>query len=177
MDTYNEQAEEFLKSTNTELNVTFLFNGPYWDNETDHRDVFQFTLVRGKRSYTSKYDDSIMNTQKRKLAQLSPYSKDYTPEMLKVFNARNLIQMEHYHKKIFRELRAWYKENKTPTAYDILTCLTKSEVGTFEDFCAEYGYDTDSRKAFDTYQAVLKEWHGIRSLWNDEELERLQEIS
>ncbi len=30
-----------------------------------------------------------------------------------------------------------------PTAYDILACLTKYEVGTFDDFCSNFGYDTD----------------------------------
>jgi hypothetical protein len=33
-----------------------------------------------------------------------------------------------------------------PTAYDVLTCLTKYDPESFDNFCAEYGYDNDSRK-------------------------------
>lgn len=63
-----------------------------------------------------------------------------------------------------------------PSAYDILTCLTKYNPYDFENFCSEYGYDTDSRKAEKIYKAVLDEWDNISKLFNDEELEMLSEI-
>jgi len=64
-----------------------------------------------------------------------------------------------------------------PTPYDVLACLTKYEVGTFENFCSEFGYDEDSRKAFKTYKAVLKEYAGVQRIWDDNEIEELQEIN
>lgn len=63
-----------------------------------------------------------------------------------------------------------------PTLYDVLTCLQKYDVGTFEDFCSDYGYDTDSRTAFKTYKAVVKEFQAMERLFNSEELEVLQMI-
>jgi hypothetical protein len=63
-----------------------------------------------------------------------------------------------------------------PSMYDILACLTKYDVGSFEDFCSEFGYDTDSRTAERTYKAVLKEWAGVERLFSDI-LEELQEIN
>ena len=33
-----------------------------------------------------------------------------------------------------------------PSVYDIFACLQKYDPETFEDFCAEFGYDTDSKK-------------------------------
>lgn len=63
-----------------------------------------------------------------------------------------------------------------PTAYDVLSSLTKCEVGTFENFCGDYGYDVDSRKAYKTYKAVLKEWKNVERLFTAEQLELLQEI-
>ncbi len=68
------------------------------------------------------------------------------------------------------------KNRVKPTAYDILTCLTKYDPGTFENFCSEFGYDTDSRKAEKTYKAVVNEYQNIAMLFTDEELEELQEI-
>ncbi len=64
-----------------------------------------------------------------------------------------------------------------PRAYDVLSCLTKYDIGTFDDFCGEFGYDTDSRTAYKQYKAVLKEWKNVELLFTDEQLELLQEIN
>ena len=64
---------------------------------------------------------------------------------------------------------------KEPTMYDILTCLEKYESIDFEDFCSNYGYDSDSRKAYKTYLAVKKEHSAVKRLFSDI-MEELQEI-
>jgi hypothetical protein len=63
-----------------------------------------------------------------------------------------------------------------PSAYDVLTCLTKYDPGTFENFCSEFGYDTDSRSAVRTYKSVRKEWNAVSKLFTETEIEQLQEI-
>lgn len=63
-----------------------------------------------------------------------------------------------------------------PRPYDVLACLTKYEVGSFENFCSDYGYDIDSRKAYKIYKAVMKEWKNIELLFTPEQIELLQEI-
>lgn len=63
-----------------------------------------------------------------------------------------------------------------PTPYDVLASITKYEVGTFDDFCSNYGYDADSRKAYKTYKEVMKEWKNVELLFTPEQLELLQEI-
>lgn len=68
------------------------------------------------------------------------------------------------------------EERTKPTAYDVLTCLTKYNPFTFEDFCGAFGYDEDSRKAEKVYKAVVEEWENIKILYSDEEIEKLQEI-
>ena len=60
-----------------------------------------------------------------------------------------------------------------PNLYDVLTCLQKYDVGTFEDFCGEFGYNRASEK---TYKAVLKEFKALERLFTNEELEILQNI-
>ncbi len=68
-------------------------------------------------------------------------------------------------------------DGKTPpTSYDVLACLEKYDVGSFEDFCGEFGYDTDSRTAERTYKAVLKEYKMVCDLWTSDEIEELSEI-
>ena len=62
-------------------------------------------------------------------------------------------------------------------AYDVLCCLTKCEPGSFKNFCAEYGYDTDSISARDSWQAVCEEWEKVSNFFSKEELEELREIN
>jgi hypothetical protein len=66
---------------------------------------------------------------------------------------------------------------KSPTAYDVLTCLTKSDPGSFEDFCDNCGYDTDSRKAMKIYKSVYKEWLKVGAFFTEEELNELHDIN
>lgn len=65
--------------------------------------------------------------------------------------------------------------SEEPTMYDILTCLEKYESRDFEDFCSNYGYDTDSIKALKTYKAVDREYKAVNRLFGDV-MEELQEI-
>jgi hypothetical protein len=62
-------------------------------------------------------------------------------------------------------------------AYDVLACLTKSDPDSFEWFCSEYGYITDSRKAEKTYKAVVKEWQKVERFFTSEEIEELYKIN
>jgi hypothetical protein len=47
---------------------------------------------------------------------------------------------------------------------------------TFEDFCANLGYDEDSRKAHDIYLACQKSGTQLRKVFTREQLEQLQEL-
>ena len=67
-------------------------------------------------------------------------------------------------------------DNK-PTAYDVLACLTKSDPYSFEDFCSNFGYEEDSRKAYKIFKAVMKEWKNVELLFTPEQIEELQEIN
>lgn len=68
------------------------------------------------------------------------------------------------------------ERNIPPTAYDVLSTLTKYDPGTFEDFCSGYGYDPDSRKAEKTYFAVQKEYAELCKMFNEQEREEMAEI-
>jgi hypothetical protein len=75
------------------------------------------------------------------------------------------------------EISRKYKTDPTPNAYDMLACIEKSEPGTFEDFCGDFGYDTDSRRAETVYQAVVKQYRQLARFLSDEELSEAQEIN
>lgn len=60
--------------------------------------------------------------------------------------------------------------------YDVLCCLEKYEVGTFDDFCSNYGYDNDSIKTHKIYKAVAREYKNMLRVFGAEILEQMQEI-
>ena len=74
------------------------------------------------------------------------------------------------------------RNNIEPTEYDILACLEKYDVGTFCDFCNEFGYseyDEDgylNRKNKQLYNAVKKEYESLCRIFTDEQMEMLREI-
>lgn len=72
---------------------------------------------------------------------------------------------------------------KQPTAYDIVACMTKSEPGSFDNFCGDFGYeeydDTSkvNKDSLRIYKAVCREFEGMSRLFTDEQLEAMQEIN
>jgi len=61
--------------------------------------------------------------------------------------------------------------------YDFLACVTKNEdVINFKEFCSSYGYNVDSIKALRLWKLCRSEFYKITSLYNQKELEKLQEI-
>lgn len=130
---YEKQAEDFLKSTNTELIVEFKEYGTYFDDDEEERDIYNVTLKRGDKSYTFTFGQSINDSG-----------------------------------------------NKKPTPYDILACLTTYEVGTFDDFCSEFGYNekplSEYPKVKKIYDKVCSEVKNLNILYSEKELEQLQEI-
>lgn len=65
------------------------------------------------------------------------------------------------------------------TAGAALTVMVKADnnrKGTLAEFCSEFGYDTDSKRAEKIYYACKKQWQNVQRLWTDEEIDRLADI-
>lgn len=63
-----------------------------------------------------------------------------------------------------------------PTEYDVLSVLEKYDVGTYEDFCSEFGYDAQDKASRKTYRAVKAEYDNICRVFTEDQIERLREI-
>jgi hypothetical protein len=83
------------------------------------------------------------------------------------------------YKKGVKELRA-LKEQAIPTEYSILSCLTKYDVGSMDDFMYEFGYEIkctqDMTNFINTYNAVVKEYNDVRRCFTEEQIEAMWEI-
>lgn len=75
-----------------------------------------------------------------------------------------------------RTVFVWPKAPK-PTAYDVLACIEKNDPGTFEDFCGDFGYDTDSRRAFEVYMAMQEQYSKLSRFLTAKELQEVREIN
>jgi hypothetical protein len=70
------------------------------------------------------------------------------------------------------------EEGKPVTAYSILACISNdaNTPETFADFCSEYGYDSDSIKARDTFKRCALFARRLRAFFTEAELQGLAEI-
>ena len=78
------------------------------------------------------------------------------------------------------DLRRINRSRIKPTAYDILSCLQTYDVGDFEDFMLEFGYEIkkrgDLKRLQDVYNAIVKEYNDICRCFTPEQIEAMQEI-
>lgn len=142
---YAIQADEFMEKTKTTMTAVYSGHGKYFLDDKDERDIYTITLSR-------------------------PNKKPYTF----TFGQSIINSRPGTHEKISyadRQKRC----PKKPEAYDILSCLEKYELGTHEDFCADQGYDTDSRKGLELYLSVQKEQKAVYQLFSDV-IDELREI-
>jgi len=168
MTDYQKQATDFLAATNTEFKCEFLEHGKHFADDKESRDIYKITIKRGQRKYSFNFGQSLNNSGEFIV-------KDKNHKFTKTFTSK--ADAHNYASKIGNSFNVAKNPNfKAPTPYDVLACLEKYPVNDFEDFCRNYGYDTDSRKAYKTYKAVKREWENVNILFNDAEIEKLREI-
>jgi len=177
MNNYKKQAQDFLNQTQTTFKAEFIKNDFHFDGDKEKRDIYKITLQRGARKMVFNFGQSLNNsgfyfTQGVKKVEIDRefLELDLEESQLK-YRIERIISGLHF--------QACDKIHypKAPTPYDILAGLQNYEVGSFENFCDDFDYNIDSKKAEKTYNAVLKEWQGVQKLWSDEEIALLQEIN
>lgn len=172
---YNKQANEFLTKTGTEYKAEFLKFDKHFEDDKEERLIFKITLTRGTRKYSFNFGASLNDTEKafKMLHGKTLYGDDWRGNLQ--YPAKRLRDEEVLRALI--PLITKHKDKiKLPSAYSVLACLTKYNPYDFNDFCMQYGYDNDSKKAEKTYNAVKEEWQNVQALWSDKEIEQLQDI-
>ena len=184
--TYQEQAEKFLADTKTTLEVIECVpqTAPLWAKQTPrngelaHGIKYSVTLKNARHAYTFDFWGSIFDAEKVQLAETATRRGNQSREFFKLkdFLKENGVSLLSPYASS-KEIKEKIQKIITPGAYDILACLdTYSACDTFEDFCSSYGYDSDSRTAYDTYNAVQTQTVNLQKLFTHTELEALNEI-
>lgn len=175
---YQKQALDFLEKTGTKMEIKFLKTGYHFadDKKNDvKRDIYFVTIMRESRKISFEFGNSIYNS-----GFYVTIGKNKYPIERKYLE-KSKTEIERYIKNTIRfdyisKLDSIHYP-KAPNEYDILACLQKYDVGTFEDFCSEFGYDEDSITANKTYKEVCNEFKDVQTIWSDEEIKLLQEIN
>ncbi len=168
---YQKQATDFLTETNTQFSAIFVKYDKHFPDDKERRDIYEITLQRGVRKYAFRFGQSLLHSGRYILyydkGKYHAGDRFHTKQDL-----QNLRSAFIGYGKVWEE----NKDFEEPTPYSVLACLQKYDPDNFENFCAEFGYDTDSRKAETIYKAVKDEYQNLAMLYNDEELEQMAEI-
>lgn len=125
--------------------------------------------------YQKQANDFLQATNTTFTASYKEHSK-YFPDDKEERDIYNIVLKNASHRYRFTFGQSITNTGICPTAYDVLACLEKYPVYDFDTFCGDYGYDTDSRSAYKTYKAVLREWKNVEKLFTPDQIELLQEI-
>lgn len=205
MSAYDDEAAALLKEMGVEFSVRYVGNGcpRFCPDQDDMTEAGKFP--RKKHIHGDQHLCTLgrLGTEYRNgvLVHTNTVSFDfwnsYRDQQIANFLEReprfgNLVRPEwrdapwadcKKHKTSYdlqRAAMAWKIKNQfspLPTAYSLLACLQKSDVGTFKDFCSDFGYSDDSIKALETYRAVQEEFEKVRRFFAASELGRLQDIA
>lgn len=168
MSEYVKQANDFLTKANATYKIEFggVSRNENW-KEKEKRNWYDVTLTTPKGTMSFVFWDSIHNTEISMMTL-----EQYVEKKLR----RRFSDMSYAEKKKADAKLKKLKDDAVPNAYDILACLQKYDVGTFEEFCSEFGYDEDSRTAERIYIAVIKEYKDLTRIFTEEQMEELCEI-
>lgn len=177
MNEYDQQAADFLNKTKTRLLIKFLRYGRYFDDDKEARLIFEFTLSRGNRSYTSSLGESVVKTFQALTGRRYP-------------NRMTISDEEDLNKavgsitggKVRRADMSGLTNIPHPSAYSILACLEKSEPDPNVDIWArdvgyEWGKNTSIQRILETHKTCREQYLGLCTLFNEEEMAELAEIS
>jgi len=157
---YELQALQFLTATDTIMTIEYDRRDRYFINDKGLRDVYWITLQSGSISYMFEFGNSLHDTEK----------------------------------------------NIAPNAYDILACCYVMEFMDYDDFCLELGYTEDNGyeryvidedydgyydddgecmeevfcenpELYEIFEKIEEMNYELNRLYNEKELEMLQEIA
>lgn len=166
---YTKRADDFLTRANATCSIRLIGQMINQDwKEKELRNAYDVTIKTPQGEMNLTFWDSAHNTEIYNMT-LSEYAK-------KRFKCQYEYLTYSYKNKASRELKI-KKSEAVPTTYDILACLQKYDVGTFEEFCSEFGYDEDSKTADKIYIAVIKEYKQLERIFTTQQIDELREIN
>lgn len=193
MNEYDNQAQDFLVKTGTTITKKFVGYKKYFHNDEEPRNVWSITMKNVEWKYTFEFGDSIFNSAKfnisdqlKHTALLKKLLEHTNKNNISMLNLKywdeqeinNIIRTtflnDYQESNVKAQLK--YLQEIEPSDYSILASLDTLASSSFEEFCSEFWYDTDSRSAHDIYIKCIEQDRMLRRMYNKKQLEMLSEI-
>jgi len=197
MDEYEKKANDFLKKTDTQIFKRYIKTGKHFVADKENRDIYEIKIIRYEREYIFKYGDSVHDTEKRLISYLTKNRLDefgynvisYFERLKNGDYGAKGYSMQFEHRNTFKkmteseeDLKEWESlktknENLKPSNYYVLSCLDGFvDCDDVDEFAEEFGY-TKPSEAIRVFNAVKKQADELQKIFNDDELEQLNEIN
>lgn len=177
MSKYEKQAADFLQRHNLEFRAVLVGNDcpMFCEDAEKEREMDRVNTYPRKSHIHGKHYRCTFSGAGRGHLTID-FWNSYQDEEFNAYRfGQTAIPKDYPYWDKFRRDR--HGKRRIPTPYDVLSCIEKSDPGNFEEFCDNFGYDTDSHKAEVTYHAVVREWKKIKKFFTPEELTEAQEIN
>lgn len=165
----DRDVQAFLDSISVKYSVVYIGKTD-WHNIT--ADKFSVSFIRNNTVNTFDFYQGISHREKRKdKAELL----EYTAAFRKLINQQ--VRYSIIGDSVFADGGSVFVF--VPTSASVLYyLLLDSEAGqcTFHEFCEDFGYDEDSRKALDTYLACQNTGKQLNTIFNYNEISCLQTL-
>ena len=134
MNSYEQQANSWAEKWGVTMAARHIGHMRYFPDDRDTRDVYEITLLRGDRRMVVNFGQSLLE---------SAYSPRFSDGP--------------YWRKLKQKKTCPPTRTHAPTMYDVIACIQKTNPGSLDEFCSDFGYDTDSNRAINMYIAVQRE--------------------
>jgi len=180
MQTDTTTRQEIIETLGLTAESTFVPFSQSRNKDEKHKSLnWLVTIRRGNRSMTVEYMQGIAHHPQYKQAW---GNKTYAQRVIDQGIAQSCETGKQftYMTSIDRIQPLAGRPLPKPTLEEVLYCLTLDSgvlnYATYEEWAHEFGYDEDSRKGEQTYQACLKQALQFKQLVNEVELEALREV-
>ena len=161
-------VNEILKAANVEMQVQLLGETVRDNNWKCDEWRVTFKTAKGKSETFSYHTGTGLREFDAK--KLKAHKTRYAGERFNNVNPRSILGVE-----IAKSLEAC-KIAVKPNAASVLYCLVNNDTDqNFSDWCDCFGYDNDSIKAFNIYNACTEEMKKIRCIFNNTQIESIRE--
>jgi len=153
---------DFIAAHGITMHVESVAKNPHMESSPEHpMDHWYCTFANAAGNRMSVHFSTGIGLRRESehVSKLKSY-QEYAGHRERTENPHKLrAEYEHY--------KACRMVPNAPTAADVLNCLASDAAGvenarSFEDWCADYGYDTDSRKAEKTFRVCEQQRDSLK---------------
>jgi hypothetical protein len=165
------------------LTAKYTLDRPYYDPKNDWNAVqFTVTFLRGNREFSTSYKYGVGHFPVIKNMRYPPTPGNMDHWIARKGHVTYIEGCKHYPSEYAFELAKYALHRKLwlPDMLCVLhSCCRDAITGhdmSFEEFCSDLGYDSDSITAKNIYDECSGMWHKLRVILSDEKIVEISNL-